>query len=122
ASDRRWLTTEEMSRIETIGHRDGIGFHLPGAFDKVLDIEHCYLQADPSNEIRLALKDFCHAQGWPFLHLRTKQGLLRNVIIRNNLAGEFMVTLVLGESTPEHMQALTELLVERFPQVVSVHG
>lgn len=122
ASDKRWLTAEELSTGEVVPHRDGIGFHLPGAFDKVLDIAHCHLQADPSNAIRLAIKDLCHREGWSFANVKTKTGFLRNVIIRNNLAGEFMVTLVAGTDVPERMHRIRDMLVSSFPEIVSIHG
>jgi len=122
ASDRRWLTTEELAAGDEIPHRDGIGFHLPGAFDKVLDIGHCHLQPDPSNAIRLAIKEYCHEKGWSFANVKTKTGFLRNIIIRNNLAGDVMVTLVTGIDAPERFQALKDMLVDRFSMIVSVHG
>jgi 23S rRNA (uracil1939-C5)-methyltransferase len=121
ASDRRWLTTEELAG-ETLPHRDGIGFHLPGAFDKVLDIGRCHLQADPSNAIRLAVKDYCHAQGWSFANVKTKTGFLRNIIIRNNIAGEFMVTLVAGQEAPERLAQLCDMLTGRFREIISIYG
>jgi len=120
ASDRKWLTDEEMKSGEVI-QKDGIGFHLPGAFDKVLDIDHCYLQSDPSNGIRLFIKQFCISQEWPFFNLRLKTGFIRNIIVRTNLAGEAMVVLVVGEDNPDWNKLLVDQLVENFPQIVSLH-
>ena len=120
ASDRKWLTDEEMKSGEVI-QKDGIGFHLPGAFDKVLDIDHCYLQSDPSNAIRLFIKQFCITQEWPFFNLRLKTGYIRNIIVRTNLAGEAMVVLVVGEDNPDWSALLVNQLVEKFPQIVSLH-
>ena len=121
ASDRRWLTDEEI-RDETILERDGIGFHLVGAFDKVLDIQHCYLQPDPSNEIRHLVKRISKENNWPFFNLKTKQGFLRNIIVRNNLEGQCMVVLVVGESMKERVEIITKALHENFPQVISVYS
>src|SRR5688572_28305978 len=66
ASDRRWLTVSEMEQTDVIFDKEGIGFHLPGSFDKILDIKHCYLQADPSNDIRISIKLFCKENNWTF--------------------------------------------------------
>src|SRR5688500_11678576 len=74
ASDRRWLSNEEMLNFDSIEDKNGIGFHLVGAFYKVLDIQHCYLQADPSNEIRHFIKSICRENTWSFYNLRGKTG------------------------------------------------
>ena len=121
ASDRRWLTIEEMQSEEILA-KDGIGFHLPGAFDKVLDIDHCYLQGDPSNAIRLMIKDIAVRAEWPFYNLRGRAGFLRNIIVRNVQAGDTMVVLVVGEDHPDRIQHLTEQLTASFPQIVSVYS
>mgnify|MGYP000700246903 CR=1 FL=1 len=70
-SDRRWLTIEEI-RSEQEHKKDALGFHMPGVFDKVIDINHCYLQPDPSNAIRLSIKEFAQARNWPFFNLRNQ--------------------------------------------------
>ncbi|MBK9104114.1 MAG: 23S rRNA (uracil(1939)-C(5))-methyltransferase RlmD [Saprospiraceae bacterium] len=121
ASDRRWLTDEEM-KSEDILQKDGIGFHLPGAFDKVLDIQHCYLQADPSNEIRLFIKQLSIEQGWPFFNLRLKTGFVRNVIVRNTNAGDVMVVLVVGEANHDWIKILVDKIAAQFPRVVSIYS
>jgi 23S rRNA (uracil1939-C5)-methyltransferase len=121
ASDRRWLTDEEM-RSDAILQKDGIGFHLPGAFDKVLDIDHCYLQADPSNAIRLFIKQLSVTHQWPFFNLRSKAGFIRNVIVRNNLAGEAVIVLVVGEANEDWIKVLVDTLAAQFPQVISIYS
>ena len=122
ASDRRWLMEEEMANQDEIKQKEGLGFHLVAAFDKVLDIEHCYLQADPSNDIRLFIKQVCIDHQWPFQNLRIKTGYLRNVIIRNNLAGEIMVVIVVGEDDQQRIDTLVEGLNHNFPQVRSIYS
>src|SRR4030095_13961969 len=122
ASDRRWLTDEEMTHPDEISQKQGIGFHLVAEFDKVLDIDHCYLQADPSNDIRHHIKNICIGNKWTFLHLRNKTGFIRNIIMRNNLAGEFMVVIVVGEDEKERVDIIVKSLIRTFPQIVSIHS
>ncbi len=121
ASDQRWLTREEMEVRDTLTDQNGIGFHLPGAFDKVLDITHCYLQADPSNAIRLRAKEVCQENQWPFFNLRHKTGFLRNLVIRINTQGQVMVVLVVGMEMPEWLDILVQGLAREFPQIISMH-
>jgi 23S rRNA (uracil1939-C5)-methyltransferase len=116
-SNRRWLTTEDIGSGEAIPDMDALGFHVPGYFDKVLDVEKCWLQAEPSNEIRLAVKAFALEQGIPFYDLRNDTGLLRNLIIRGTPGGEVMVVLVLGGSDEAPRTAVLEFIRTRFPQV-----
>ena len=120
ASDRRWLTVEELAS-EEIFDRDAIGFHLPGAFDKILDIDHCFLQSDVSNRIRLFIKALGQSQAWPFFNLRDKTGFIRNIIVRNNKAGEVMVVLVLGQEQSEWITTLKEQLSQEFPEIISIY-
>ncbi len=121
ASDRRWLTDEEM-RSDVEFQKDGIGFHLPGAFDKVLDIQHCHLQADPSNEIRLFIKQLSITQQWPFFSLKLKTGFIRNIIVRTNLAGEAMIVLMVGEANLEWIKILVDSIAAQFPKVISIYS
>jgi len=122
ASDKRWLTHEEMQHKDEIANKDGVGFHLPGSFDKVLDIHHCYLQADPSNAIRLFVKNICEENNWPFFNLKSKEGFLRNLVLRNNLLGEWMGVLVVGQPNKEWIQILADALAKQFPQIKSLHS
>lgn len=122
ASDRRWLTDEEMQQPAGSVQTEGIGFHLPGAFDKVLDIEHCYLQDEPSNAIRLFIKSFCRNRNWPFFNLRSKSGFMRNIIVRNTQAGDVMVVLVVGQDERDRIQELVHGLTSTFPSIVSVYS
>lgn len=94
-SDRRWLTDEDVSK-EDGGPLDtnGLGFHLPGMFDKILDIETCYLQKDPSNAIRLFIKDYAKKNNLEFYNARSHEGFLRNVIIRTSTIEDLMVIVI----------------------------
>ncbi len=116
-SHQRWLYDEEMKKDKKIKNPEGLGFHMPGYFDKVIDIKKCRLQPEPSNEIRLAIKKLAIKSGYGFFDIRKKEGFLRNVIIRNNLAGEFMVILVVFSDDQEKIKTLLDHLDENFPQV-----
>ena len=122
ASDRKWLTTEEMQRNDPTIDKNGIGFHLVGAFDKVLDLQHCYLQADPSNEIRHFIKNYCKDHHWTFSNVKYKTGYLRNVIVRNNIDGRCMLVIVVGADEPGRIKPLVSALTNAFPAIVSVYS
>jgi 23S rRNA (uracil1939-C5)-methyltransferase len=120
-SNRRWLTDSDISK-EDGGpeNTNGLGFHLPGMFDKILDIEHCYLQPSPSNEIRLAVKQFALENNYTFHNARTHQGLLRNLIIRNSVTGDIMVIVVFNSSDNEKITKLLDFISASFPQITSL--
>lgn len=122
ASDRRWLDDDEMKDFDAVKDKDGIGFHLSGAYDKVLDIKHCYLQAEPSNDIRQFIKNYCRDNGWVFFNLKNKKGFIRNIIIRNNLDGDCMVVLVFGENDRDKIESLVGELTKNFTQIISVYS
>lgn len=121
-SSRRWLTAEELpesgERPEVNFH--GLGFHLPGRFDRILDINTCHLQPEPSNAIRLFVKERSQHLGIPYFNPRSQEGILRNIIIRNNLAGEFMVIVIVQQYNPA-VEALMEAIREQFASICSLH-
>ena len=119
-SDRRWLTQEEISSEAEDLQMNGLGFHIPGMFDKVLDIHHCRLQDDRSNRIRNRVREFCQQQGYSFFDLRNQRGLMRNLIIRNTTAGEWMVIVVFFEDDPEKRARLLDFIAEEFPEITSL--
>ncbi len=119
-SNKRWLTADEIDTGDPIKEMDGLGFHVPGLFDKVLDIDTCWLQQEPSNRIRLSVKAFAKQHNIPFYDLRHQSGLLRNLIIRNNPAGEFMVVVVFAKDEPSQNESLLNHIAESFPEVVSL--
>ena len=89
-SKNRWLTKNEIEKKESI-NKNALGFHKPGRWDKVVDINFCYLQAEPSNKIRNAIRDFAFKNKLEFFDPREKKGFLRSIIIRNTLKGEVMI-------------------------------
>ncbi|MEO9477580.1 MAG: 23S rRNA (uracil(1939)-C(5))-methyltransferase RlmD [Cyclobacteriaceae bacterium] len=117
-SNNRWLTREEIESGEEFS-RNALGFHIPKRFDKILDIEKCWLQADPSNQIRLAVGEYAEKNGLPFFDIRNQEGLLRNLIIRTSTTGDLMV-LVQFYYDCEEVKALMEFLKTEFPQITSL--
>lgn len=120
-ADRRWMTYEEIADLShEIEPEPALGFHIPNMFDKVLDIEKCWLQADPSNAIRLEIKRFCREQGFSFYNARSHTGLMRNIIIRTASTGEIMLIVVFGEEQPEAIEQVMAHLKARFPEITSL--
>jgi 23S rRNA (uracil1939-C5)-methyltransferase len=111
-SAHRWLTFEEMDQE----HKDmnALGFHIPGMFDKIVDIEHCYLQPEPSNKIRLAIKQFAVDNGLSFYSQRNNEGLLRNIVIRTSTTGEVMLIVIFGEDKKAEIESLMQFLDTEF--------
>lgn len=120
-SDKRWLTDQDMAdRDENEIEMNALGYHIPGRFDKILDIEHCHLQADPSNDIRNAVRSFALQNAISFYNLRNHEGSLRNLIIRNSTTGELMVIMVFAYADEEQISKMMEFLKETFPQINSL--
>lgn len=119
-SNRKWLTDGAPDGTYTEEQCKGFGYHLPGLFDRVIDIEHCYLQAEPSNEIRLFIKEFTMAKGLSYHNVRAHQGTMRNVIVRCNGKGEFMVIIIINEENSIVRNELIPALSEKFPQIISI--
>lgn len=120
-AERRWLSREEISSGSAIDDQQALGFHVPGFFDKVLDIEKCWLQPEPSNHIRLAVKKFALENGLGFFDFREKKGLLKNLIIRNNKKGECMIILVCSSGEEENRNKLLDFIRANFPEVISIY-
>jgi 23S rRNA (uracil1939-C5)-methyltransferase len=119
-SNRRWLSVEEMQSGVQIEDKDGLGFHIPGMFDKVVDINTCHLQAEPSNAIRLSIKEFAKKNQLTFFDLKKQSGFLRNLIIRTTTTGEVMVILSFFHEDIEKREALLHHLVNEFPAITSL--
>lgn len=119
-SNRCWLTFEQMQSGEEFPDRDAAGFHIPGAFDKVLDINRCWLQDDISNRMRRFVKAYGKEHGLPFYDLRAQQGFLRTMMVRIASTGEIMVVIVVGDDRPDDLKALLEAFAAEFPQVTSL--
>jgi len=119
-SDKRWLTKEEVTSDKTFEREGALGFHIPGLFDKVLDIEECHLQPEPSNAIRNAVKKYSIDNGLEFFDLREQKGFLRNIIVRNSLEGKVMVLVVFFHDDEEKREGLLSFIASEFPQVSSL--
>jgi len=119
-SHSRWLTSDEIHSEDKHFERRGLGFHIPGKFDKVLDIEKCYLQPEPSNLIRGFVKEYALKNNVAFFDLIQQEGLLRNLIIRNNLAGEVMVIFSFFRPDYEIIGKLLDAVALKFPQITSL--
>lgn len=119
-SDSRWLTAEEISSNEDLGDRNALGFHIPGMWDKILDIKNCYLQQDPSNSIRIAVKDFALKHDMKFFNTREQTGLLRTLMIRTSSTGEIMVLIQFYDDLEKERTLLLEYLKQEFPEITSL--
>ncbi len=119
-SNKRWLTSDEIGTGDPIKEMDGLGFHVPGYFDKVLDIERCWLQAEPSNNIRLKVKAFALEHGIPFYDFRHGTGVLRNLIVRTTPAGEVMVIVVFCGNQEALQSRVLGFIAKEFPEVTTV--
>lgn len=119
-SNKKWLTEEEINSGKDFNNRNALGFHIPKMFDKVLDINTCYLQAAPSNEIRLAVKNYALENKLAFFDLREQTGFLRNLIIRTSSTGEVMVIVAFFYEDVEAREKLLNFIAERFPQISSL--
>jgi 23S rRNA (uracil1939-C5)-methyltransferase len=119
-SNYGWLTNEQIKSGEE-HERRALGFHMPGRFDKILDIQNCYLQPEPSNTIRLAVRDYAHANNLVFFDKMRMNGWLRNLIIRTANTGELMVILQVYHEDQEAMTGIMEHLATTFPEITSLH-
>ena len=122
-SNKRWLTEEEVKQDVKYDQMNAVGFHIPGAFDKVLAIEKCWLQDDISNQIRNAIRDYAYEHNYEFFNLRTQEGMLRNMMVRTSSTGELMVLLqckITKDEELEQMKALLQFVADKFPQITSL--
>jgi len=119
-SDKRWLTSEEV-KSDTLFEREGaLGFHIPGLFDKVLDVDHCHLQPEPSDSIKNKVREYALKHNLKFFDLRNQQGFLRNLVIRNSVRGSIMVIVVFFHEDVKKREDLLDYLVSEFPQITSL--
>lgn len=120
-SRKRWI--ESKDEMLMLSEKDllGLGFHVTGYFDKVLDIEKCYLQEEPSNSIRLFIKDFAVKNDYPFFDLREQSGFLRNIVIRTSTTAEVMLIVVFAYEDKELRTKLLDALIREFPQITSLN-
>jgi 23S rRNA (uracil1939-C5)-methyltransferase len=119
-SNKRWLTKKEV--IEKTGSPDEnvLGFHAPGSFAKIVPVEHCHLQPDPSNGIRNFIRDFTRTNNYSYWDAKENIGLMRNMVIRTSSTGEVMLSVVFSEDQVEKRNALLDAVQKAFPQITSL--
>lgn len=119
-SNKEWLTQEQVESGESFDNRNALGFHVPGRFDKVLNVNKCWLQGEPSNEIRDWVREYALENGLAFFDLRDQHGYLRNLIIRTSSNGEVMVIFSLFERQTDVQTKMLTAFQEAFPQITSI--
>lgn len=119
-SNARWMTDAEIQSGQEFDNRNALGFHIPKAWDKILDITHCSLQEDPSNDIRNEIREFANTHDLSFFNPRNHEGLLRTLMIRTASTGEIMVLVQFFEDDKEKRELLLDFLAERFPTITSL--
>jgi 23S rRNA (uracil1939-C5)-methyltransferase len=119
-SDSRWLTLEEVQSDKDLGDRNALGFHIPGMWDKILDLKKCHLQADPSNAIRNAVKEFAVKNNLEFFNTRNQTGFLRTLMIRTSSTGDIMVMIQFFKEDKANRELLLDYLAETFPEITSL--
>lgn len=122
-SDKKWVswdTIREAGGIDNVDKANGIGFHIPGSFDKVLDIEECHLMPAFNNRIRNFIRDYAKSHGLTFYDEKTHSGFLRSIILRSNHKGEVMLTLSFAENRPADRDALLEAVHQSFPEITAL--
>jgi len=119
-SDSRWLSLDEIASGKEIENKYACGFHIPGMWDKILDVKECHLQAAPSDAIRNSIRDFAAENGFSFFNPRKQEGLLRTLLIRMTSLGEIMVVVQFFYDDPEKRNLLLNFVKERFPEITSL--
>jgi len=119
-SNARWLTDEEVKSGEDLVRENALGFHIPKMWDKILDIQKCFLQPDPSNDIRNSIREFANANNMEFFNPREQSGFLRSLMIRTAGTGELMIVIQFFQEDVEKRELLLNFLLEKFPNVTSL--
>ena len=120
-SNKRWLTQTEIDSDKEIDDQNALGLHIPGMWDKILDLKECHLQKAPSDSIRLKLKQYADEQGYTFFDPHKQTGLLRTVMIRTSQTDQVMVVVQFCDNLPEQIRDIMEFLKNEFPQIASLH-
>ena len=120
-SNKRWIYNNEDPDSLTEEERLGLGFHVGKFFDKVLDIKHCSLQPEPSNEIRLFIREYAVTHDLEFYNIRENTGFLRNIIVRNNQVGDVMLTVCFAYDDQDKIVPMLDAIAAEFPQIKSLH-
>lgn len=120
-STRKWLTKEEMADGRPVS-ADGLGFHLPGMFDRILDIDECLLQSEVSNKIRNSVREYAFEHKLEFYDIRNHKGFLRNLIVRNSVStGEYMIIFIFGRENETQRRGILDHLVANFPEITTLY-
>ena len=119
-SNRKWLTDFDKSLDFNNLNMNGLGFHLPKMFDRILDIDNCYLQPKPSNDIRVSIRDFAIENKISFYSARKQEGYLRNLIIRTASTGDLMVIVIVGFEDNPALELIMKYVSSRFPEITSL--
>ena len=119
-SDNRWLSQKEIQSEQPIENRNALGFHITGMWDKILDIDKCWLQADPSNAIRNALKNFAISKNISFFNARKQSGVLRTLMIRTSSKKEIMVLVQFYKATAKQLEIILNFLKISFPEITAL--
>lgn len=119
-SNQRWLTKEEIDHKNEIENKTALGFHIPGMWDKILNLKECHLQAEPSNSIRNAVKAFADQHQMEFFDPKAQTGFLRTLMIRTSSTGEIMVLIQFFKENEPHRKLLLDFIKEKFPEVTSL--
>ncbi len=118
-SNRKWLVDHDKNEANN-SNLDGIGFHLVGMFDRIIDLKNCYLQPEPSNQIRLAIREFASDNNFTFYDTKDHCGFLRNLIVRTASTGELMVIIIFAENEEENIKKMLDFVAGNFPQITSL--
>lgn len=119
-SNKRWLTREEIGTELGYLNMNALGFHIPGLFDKIIDINKCWLQGDPSNQIRNFIKQYADEHNLEFFDRKIQSGLLRNIIIRTSTTGDVMLIVCFFSEQKENREKLLAAIAAQFPQITSL--
>ena len=119
-SCKMWLTFDQMRAAGELPHRNALGFHIPGSFDKVLDIRRCWLQDDISNAVRMHIRDLAIERGYSFYDIKAQTGLMRTLVVRTTSTGELMLIVVFGQDEPDKIEGVLSDVAAAFPQITSL--
>lgn len=119
-TNKRWLTSLDGAAELTKAEHAGLGYHIPGRFDKVFDVNKCWLMDDLQNEIRNSIKFFCVSNGYDFYNIYAKEGLMRGIILRRNEAGQWMLIVSFGKEDKQRITELMHYIKTQFPQITSL--
>lgn len=119
-SDRAWMTKEELDSGKPRDPSGALGFHLPGRFDHIVDVKHCWLEEEPANALRLAVKAIANDHGLPFYNVHSRTGLMRQMVVRVSTIGEVMMILIFAQNEEDKIKRLLDEVMAQFPQLTTV--